>query len=235
MIIGNGQLAKAFSMDDKDNVCFMASGVSDSNCTSLSEFNREEALIERCLRYHSGMKLVYFSSCALSADDYELNAYYTHKSNMESLIVSGSSNYLIIRVPQLFGALKRHATLINFLFFNIVDGNELVVNELAYRYVLDIKDLKSIVTAMIESGVSNQIVDVANPHRYSVLKIVKLIESLTGFSAKYSTIERPDSYFLKFDSLFNVVEDFGLEVDFSDTYLEKRLESRVSDYFSQHL
>ena len=75
MIIGNGQLAKAFMNSDLEHkdLCIFASGVSNSNCTDPKEFERERDLLKVTLSENPGKKLIYFSSCALSASEYPKN------------------------------------------------------------------------------------------------------------------------------------------------------------------
>ena len=65
MIIGTGQLAKAFdNANFDDNVCIFASGVSDSNCKDNAPFEREKNLLREALKNNVEKKFIYFSSCA---------------------------------------------------------------------------------------------------------------------------------------------------------------------------
>ena len=145
MIIGSGQLAKTFEDSTLSNTVIFASGVSNSNITDIKQFEREKCLLVNTLEKNKDKKFVYFSSCALSAPKYPKNAYYEHKRQMEELIKEYSTNYYIFRIPQLFGALKHHKTLINFLYEAIINEEFFKVYNQAYRYVIEIDDVRKLV------------------------------------------------------------------------------------------
>ena len=86
MIIGNGQLAQAFKNSNTENIVIFASGVPNSNCTDIAEFEREKNLLMETLSAHKDLIFVYFSSCALSGKDYPKNSYYQHKEEIELYI-----------------------------------------------------------------------------------------------------------------------------------------------------
>ncbi len=79
MIVGNGDIASV--LVDREDVCFFASGVSNSQETRESEYKREEELL---LTQNKDLRLVYFSSLAvfLNPD----TRYAKHKRHMEELI-----------------------------------------------------------------------------------------------------------------------------------------------------
>ncbi len=179
MVIGAGQLAKCFNdYIDNDEMCIFASGVSNSSCEDISQFNREKELLKSTLISNKDKKFIYFSSCALSSETYPKNAYYNHKKNMENIIKSYSSNYYIFRIPQLFGDLILHKTLINFIYKSIQHNHEFSVFNNAYRYVIEINDVKKLVEAYIKYHESCITVNLANTYRYKVLDIVKIFEEL---------------------------------------------------------
>jgi len=233
VIIGNGQIATIFK-NDKDQAkykdfCIFASGVSNSNCKDEKEFKREETLLLKSLAEHKQKKLIYFSSCALSAPDYPKNDYYRHKEKMEVIIKDSSADYLICRVPQMFGDLKNHSTLINFIYSSIVNCNDFTVYSGAYRYLIDIDDLKRIVDYIIQNPEMKYFtIDVGNYRKYSVEEIVKIIESLTGKVAHYKLEFKADEYELKFNVLKDLLSDIDIGVNFSSKYLEEKLSQRLN-------
>lgn len=227
MIVGNGQLAQCFTPYDRDDTVFFASGVSNSNCKDANEFERESSLLTDCLRKNKKKKIVYFSSCALSAPGYEKNEYYNHKQEMEKKLQYLSNNYYIFRVPQLFGCLKKHKTLINFLYNSILQQESFKVYSEAYRYVIEIEDLRRIVNVYLDHGETNSILDVANPFRYKVVDIVKMLEYLLDAKANYEVLTKKDGYFLDLDKLKMFVEKNDLELSFSEDYLFDSLKKRI--------
>lgn len=231
VIVGNGQLARRFQglLLDKECILF-ASGVSNSRCTDVQEFEREEKLLKDYLHkaVEGQLPLIYFSSCALSDNTYPLNQYYRHKLNMEKLIKGALEAYYIFRLPQLFGPLKQHPTLINFLYFSILRGEEFNLSKNAYRYVLDLDDLHKIVLGLIESVPAGLTLDLANPFRYSVPEIVSILEKLVGINAKYTLVDKSDMYTLELSKMNTFLRQNNLEVnDFGKDYLEIRLKKRL--------
>ncbi len=207
MVIGNGQLAKIFinSSMNLDNVCIFASGVSNSSCVDINQFEREKNLLINTLKNIDDKKFVYFSSCALSASEYPKNEYYKHKKNMEDIIKEYSNNYYIFRIPQLFGDLILHKTLINFIYKSIEHNHKFMVYDEAYRYVIEINDVKKIVEAYLEYSNSCITVDIANNHRYKVLDIVNIFEKLLSKKANYELVQKKDSYTLNLSEIQNFI------------------------------
>jgi nucleoside-diphosphate-sugar epimerase len=228
MIVGDGQIARIFSSTPEmysDGIIF-ASGVSASNCSDVNEFQREKNLL---LSYsdQQGKKIVYFSSAALSDAEYPKSDYYRHKAAMENLITENFEKYFIFRVPQLFGKIKRHQTLINFLYYAVVDGNKFNLNLGAARYLITIRDLKTIVDCVIENIQPKIILNVGNPYRYSAKRILEIIENVTGKKAIYTTTETPDLYELDLSRQNEILSEYGLDLEFSEAYLEKKLLERI--------
>jgi len=230
MIVGKGQLAQQFkSFKDDGDVVIFASGVSNSNCTDANEFEREKKLLLTTLQNNKEKKFVYFSSCALSAPEYPKNAYYGHKQKMEELIKAHSLNYYIFRIPQLFGALKHHKTLINFLYEAIINEDSFKVYSQAYRYVIEINDVRKLVEAYLQYYEGCITVDLANPYRYKVMQIVEIFERLLDKKALYELVEKEDQYTLDLSDMLEFMNKFGIEMDFWEEYLTKKLTEKIKD------
>lgn len=228
VVIGNGQLAKAFKANPllADAVIF-ASGVSNSRCTDEEKFEREKVLLLNKLEQYKDKKFVYFSSCALSVEGYPKNPYYEHKQNMENLIKQNSSNYYIFRIPQLFGQLKEHKTLINFLYFAILNEERFTVFDEAYRYVIEIQDVRLLVEKYLAYAESNIIVNLANPYRYSVIEIVNILESLANKKGNYRVVSKKDGYQLNLEALEQFIELHNVKIDFARDYLKNKLQNKL--------
>lgn len=226
-VLGSGQLAKAFSDLEEKGLFVFASGVSNSTCTDPDEFKRESDLLLNALRTNSKRKFVYFSSCALSAKDYELNSYYKHKLYMERLVQENSSAYYIFRLPQLFGDLILHQTLINYIYKSIVKGELFSVFDEAHRYVIEISDVRLLVDAYLKHHESGIIVDIANPFRYKILDIVKAFERLLNKKANYQLIEKNDQYTLNLSPMLSFMEQYNIETEFGPDYLIQKLSQRI--------
>lgn len=228
MVIGDGQLAEVFhSYKDDENVVIFASGVSNSNCIEQKEFNRERKLLESTLKDNSDKKFVYFSSCALSAENYPKNLYYDHKLQMEALIKKFSDKYFIFRLPQLFGSLKSHNTIINYIYHSIKNDQEFKIYSDAYRYVVEIKDVKKFVDSYLIDGCLCSTIDVSNPYRYKVLDIVETFENLMNKKANVVIVRKQDKYILDFRKLYSFIEQSNIDIKFGENYLKDKLRERI--------
>ena len=227
IIVGSGQLAKCFMKTSLNHVVVFASGVSSSKCVDIEEFQREEDLLFKHLKLIKDKKFIYFSSCALSVNDYELNDYYKHKKNMENLIKKYFDNYYIFRLPQLIGDLTKHTTLISFLYNSIIDEEKFNVFHKGYRYVIEIEDVRKIVESYLVNKQSCITIDIANPCRYRVLKIVNILESLLRKKAIYEVVSKEDMYDLDLSSILLFIEEHKIDIDFGEDYLEYKLEEKI--------
>lgn len=226
MIIGAGQLANAFKDFECDDVVIFASGVANSNCKEPKEFDRERELLLKTLKENKNSKFVYFSSCALSAEEYPLNEYYRHKLNMENIIKAYSNNYYIFRIPQLFGELKKHSTLINFLYDSIKNEKTFKVYDNAYRYVIEINDAKEIVKLYLEYSKSSITVDIANPYHYKVLEIVHILEEILNKKANYILLTKEDQYKLDLSEFIKFLKKYDKRLMFGKNYLSFKLKGK---------
>lgn len=227
MIIGKGQLAKIFSDYDNETFCLFASGVSDSTCVKLAAFEREQNLLLSTLQAHPDKRFIYFSSCALSATDYQKNAYYHHKAHMESLVAKHSPHYFIFRIPQFFGELIHHKTLINFIYESVRDGLEFNIYDDAHRYVIEADDVRKLVLLYLDNSSDNLIIDLANPYRYRVTEIVEIFEQLLDKRARCNIVTRSDKYTLDLTKLTSFLHRLHVNMEFGEDYLRHKLLQKI--------
>jgi hypothetical protein len=132
MIIGNGNIAKV--LEDRDDVTFFASGVSDSSCTDESLFEREKDLLNKQdFKKH----LVYFSNLGVYRWD---NRYIQHKREMEKLVKQWFYSYTIVRVEVLEWA-KNPTTIHNYFRRMLKDGKPITIQD-THRYLLSLEEFK---------------------------------------------------------------------------------------------
>jgi hypothetical protein len=125
MIIGDGDIATVLKEVDSDDLIFFASGVSNSQETRQSEFQRELDLLKEQNR---GKRLVYFSSLSIL---YSQIDYARHKRFMEEAVKALFYDHTIIRLGNISWGTNPH-TLINYLRAN---PNAEIQD--VYRYVID--------------------------------------------------------------------------------------------------
>lgn len=94
MKIGNGNIARV--LNDREGALFFASGVSNSSCTDIFQFRREQYLLGK--HYGSGLCCFYFSSIQVAFTD---SPYFRHKLEMEQLVRDNFENHYIIRIGNL--------------------------------------------------------------------------------------------------------------------------------------
>jgi len=127
MIIGNGDIAGV--LPDRNDLLFFAAGISNSQETRESEYERERhVLLEQDKKKH----IVYFSSLATFSGD---TRYTKHKKIMELLVKTYFENYTIIRLGNITWG-KNPNTLINYLKAH---PDAEIKDE--YRYVCDKEEI----------------------------------------------------------------------------------------------
>lgn len=130
MIVGNGNIAKV--LKDREGVLFFASGVSDSGCSDVKQFEREANLL---CRMPKDMHVVYFSNLGVYRWD---NPYINHKKNMEKLVKNMFKSYTIVRVEVLEWA-RNKTTIHNYFRDCIANGKPVTIQD-TYRYLLSLEE-----------------------------------------------------------------------------------------------
>lgn len=222
MLIGSGLLATAFAATflHREDVCIYAAGVSNSSCTDQQEFDRERARLGESLKtWQPDGLFVYFGTCSVADPDAKHTPYVLHKLAMEQL-VSARSNYLIVRLPQVAGRTPNPHTLLNFLHARISRSEAFPLWTLARRNVIDVDDVVSISTRLVDSESSrNVVVNVANISNYAMLEIVQALERSVGKPAIYQKVERGSGYEIDTSYIMPVLPSAG--VDFDRDYLQR--------------
>jgi UDP-2-acetamido-2,6-beta-L-arabino-hexul-4-ose reductase len=149
MIIGNGNIAKV--LEDRDDVVFFTSGVSNGLCTDEKEFERERKLLKTV---PTNEHIVYFSNLGIYyKKDYKKDPYTKHKIYMEEYIRNHYKSYTIVRI-EVCEWVKTPTTILNVFKKQLSQGIEPNIKD-ATRYVLSLTEFKYWV-GLIESGVRNE-------------------------------------------------------------------------------
>lgn len=133
MIVGHGDIASVLT--DREDRLFFASGVSNSQETRKSEYEREKKLLMSQDKYRH---IVYFSSLSVFYTD---TLYAQHKLRMEKLIKDNFKHYTIIRIGNIDWGTNPN-TLINYLRAHpdaeIKDVYRYVVSEEEFLYWINL-------------------------------------------------------------------------------------------------
>lgn len=218
MIIGNGMLAKAFSLyTNNHNIVIFASGVSNSKESDPDEFKREKNLLCKELMLNKDKLFIYFSTCSIIDASTTQSFYVSHKILMENL-VKEHPKYYIFRLPQVVGITKS-PTLVNFLTNSIVMKQSFHLQNKAVRNLIDVEDVVKITNKIIEKNIYlNETTNIASPYNYSVLKIVSILENIIGEKAYYELIQAGEEQKINIEKIKN------LQYNFQDNYVFEVLE-----------
>lgn len=219
MIIGNGMIANAFlstRKEDDKNIIF-ASGVSNSNETIISNFNREEDLLRKTLSGLLYERLVYFSTCSIYDSSMANSLYVQHKMNMERIIRENSSNYIIIRLPQVVGK-TNSPTIINYLYNAILSNEKIMVFSKSKRNLIDVELVAKITNHIIDNNILQcSTINIASDLYPSILEIISVLEKLMDKEAKLELLDRGNSYFIDIEPIRNILKSEN--IIFNDNYV----------------
>jgi nucleoside-diphosphate-sugar epimerase len=196
VIVGSGLLAKTFAhFRHTGDLLIFASGVSNSYTSNLRDFEREERLLQDCLRLNK--KIIYFGTCSVYDPDMMQSPYVTHKLNMEALIVGSSSKFIIFRLPQIIGSAANKHTLLNFLYKSISEGEKFDLWINAERNIVDINTVNEVVTYIVHKNLFlNEVINLASPYNIKVSDLVSLLEVIVGRPANYITVDKGAKYII---------------------------------------
>ena len=145
MIIGKGSIAKV--LNDRDDLVFFASGVSNSSCVDEKEYEREFNLLKTV---SADKHIVYFSNLGIY---YKQDRYTQHKRDVEEYIRNNYKSYTIVRIEVCEWATTPN-TILNFFKKQLSQGIEPTIQNTT-RYVLSVDEFKYWV-GMIQSGIRNE-------------------------------------------------------------------------------
>ncbi len=194
MIIGRGLIANLFLDDDRDDVLFFASGVSNSLETRPEEFLREEKMIRDAIAENPEKIFVYFSTCSIYDSSKTDSNYVLHKLKMEQLISNLCKTYLILRVSNAVGKGGNPNLLMNYLVRSVKNNERINVHTKATRNLIDADDIKKITFSMIEAQSLNKIVNVAYPQNYTIIEILEIIERFYNIKLELNLIKSGSGY-----------------------------------------
>ncbi len=186
MVIGSGFLAKAFRRyKNRSDVLIFASGVSNSNEQDSSEYERENNLLRQVdTKKH---KTIYFSTCSVFDKSQKNSPYVRHKLNMEQYIKEHFNSYIIFRLPIVVGRNKNPHTLTNYLNQKIKHQVPFVIFKNAYRYLMDVKDVVTLLSRMIDSDIyDNSIMNICFNNKIFIAELVEIFAAVLHTKPHYT-------------------------------------------------
>ena len=223
MIIGNGLIAQFFKNDfsQSEKIILFASGVSDSQCKDQTQFKREEKLLNQYLNDIEKVHLfIYFSTISIYDPSRNLSLYVKHKLKMESLILNYPKTK-IFRIGQVASkSLGNNNNLLNFINNAMNENKKIELWGNSYRSIIDIKDVVNIIKHIItKSNIRSKIINISNPHLYSMIEIIKTFEKIKNHKAKYILLNKGEVYRFNTGHIDSII--FDCKINFNEMYLEK--------------
>lgn len=133
MIVGHGDIGSVLMGIDRPDITFFASGVSDSSCKDIEQYQREIDLLMDQPNY---MHIVYFSSLCIYYGD---SLYQRHKLTIEEIVKTRFYSYTIVRLGNISWGSNPN-TLINYLKAHpdtpIYSTYRFIVSEEEFKYWL---------------------------------------------------------------------------------------------------
>ena len=163
MIIGKGSIARV--LEDRDDLVFFASGVSNSSCKDEKEYQREFNLLKTV---PTDQHVVYFSNLGIY---YKEDRYTQHKKEIEEYIRNNYKSYTIVRIEVCEWVTTPH-TILNFFKNQLNQGIEPIIQDTT-RYVLSLDEFLYWVR-MIKFGIRNEMNILGR--KMTVAKIVEAIK-----------------------------------------------------------
>jgi len=126
-------------------------------------------------------------------------------------------------LPEVVGNTKNDNTLIKFFSNKIKNKQTFSLWTEATRSIIDIDDvIKILIDLLSNKKLSNKIINIANPLKYSAIEIVKTIEKLTSKEAQYDLVNKGDLNW-KID-IYQISKSIkNCKIDFNNDYLKNVL------------
>jgi nucleoside-diphosphate-sugar epimerase len=192
MIIGNGLLAKSIINYDRDDILFIAAGVSDSKCTDKLQFQREREMVTKLVMEHADKVIVFFSTFSINDPVMAKSDYVVTKLELEKYVMQHSKRCLIIRISNLVGTGGNPKNVFNFFYDQIITGNRFSLWSKSQRNLIMVEDFAEILNYIITHELDtkiNSILNIVNVKSFTVQEIVGAIERHTGKKAHYNVID----------------------------------------------
>lgn len=192
-IIGSGLISRHMvNLNTHSDCLIIGAGVSNSNETSASEFQREAKLIESVISSNRSLRVVYFSTCSVGQSNQ--TPYTSHKLAMEEVISSLAHEWCIYRLPQVVGVVN-NTTLVSYFVRSVLQRTLMKIQEGAYRYLIDIDDVVRVCESLLNSDKGlNSVQSIAPFYAAPVIEIVERISRLLEIDADYELVAPGESY-----------------------------------------
>lgn len=220
MVVGNGLIAKRFHQYVvNDKFLIFASGVSNSKSTNHTDHDREFNLIKISHSENKDKTFVYFSTCSITDPFEKDTAYIAHKNKIEQYIQGNIKNYIIFRISNLAGKTNNTNTIFNFVAHHIINHQPFELWQHAVRNLIDVDDFYRIADYILQNSLyMNSIVNIANPHSYTMQEIVHTAEEHFHIRANYKPVMKGGGFHIDLQGTIHLFDELGIQ--FGANYLK---------------
>jgi nucleoside-diphosphate-sugar epimerase len=219
-IKGNGLIGSALYQHaasfHRANLCVIAAGVSNSKCTDLKEFQREESMInhsiDSALRHQQ--RLLYISTYSVHDKSLASTPYVQFRMKNEGRIIQASPENAILRLTNIVGSQGNPTNILNFLHNAVSNNHHIKAWRQAQRNFVDVKDVGKFIEWALESDQCKGILELVHPDTYSIPRTIELLEEHLNKSANVSWVNSSENEFERnilsqkfFSSLQSQTED----------------------------
>ena len=181
-IIGSGFIANKFKkylkFIKKNKVIIYAAGISNSLETNKKKLEREILKFIDFTKKNK-KKLIYISTYSIHDKSRNNKLYVKNKIKIEKIIKSNSSEFIIIRLPEIIGKTKNLNTLTNYFHNNIIKNKPFKVFKNSRRNLLDIDDaIKNCIKIIKKNKNKNKMINLLNKKFNTPLQIVTSLEKI---------------------------------------------------------
>ncbi|HET9138280.1 NAD-dependent epimerase/dehydratase family protein [Actinophytocola sp.] len=241
-ILGDGFLGRSLRplAGSHPGVLLLARGVSTTREVPRSAYDREAAMVRDLVRHcRRGNLLLVFLSTASAAlygapgcpgrEDAEVvpsSPYGRHKLALEGVVRESGVRHLILRLSHVVGPHQPSHQLLPSLARSVVIGT-VEIHRGAYRDLIGVPAVRTIVDALLTAGVSQEVVNVASGVLVTIEQIVDHVELRLGVTARREFVDAPARHPVSVEKLRRLipdVADLGFQPGYYRTVIDHYLE-----------
>jgi NDP-hexose 4-ketoreductase len=242
IVEGRGMLASAFlARGSTINATLFARGVPDSGSVDPAAYARELSSLRAAAdaAFERGHPLVYFSSAPVygrfetapvveSGEPRPVTPYGRHKLACEALVLAAPGPSLILRLPNVVGPGGHPHQLVPALVRRVMAGRVTVLRGAA-RDLLDVDDLVTLTTRLIEAGAvsrlagAGRVINVASGICTPAADLVDEISRLLDREPEIDLVEGGEEQRFSLDRLQGLIGDLGFPPEYVRTVLGRRV------------
>lgn len=247
-IVGNGFLAAVMDRigSSHPGVTALAAGVSTGVQVPESDYEREADLVRtvadhcrrkgRLLLYPSTASAGIYGAPGCTGREQEkvvpVSRYGWHKLEMEELIGSSGTDYLILRLGNVTGPAQPRHQLVPAMVDQVRSGR-VRVHRAAYRDLVDAADVAWITDALLAAGAAGEVVNISSGMPVPIEMILRRLECGLGIHPRHEYVDAPSGRYAvslaKLRRLVPAVGALGFGPYYYRTVVDRYLSAEASE------